>query len=275
MALSMCPKCHSKVAPTDTTCMDCGNDLLAAKVDIVEQAKREARGGPAGPASGAAAVANPAAAGMVLPGENADDKRLRSFDRQEADKLRKQRPAQIVLIGIAAVAAIAVGALIPSLLKKATAAGGLGSLSVAEFKQMGANVTSDPRVMAICAIGIALAGLLCIVGEIRRLMATNDAIMLVDAGETPNIVHLSIYTQIGLLIAAFFLPPFGLLCGIMFKFSKDSDTRSIGSLMIYASLLAIAIILMNWIWELSSRFKTAQPAKVKDIEGAWRLTSRA
>lgn len=275
MALSMCPKCHSKVAPSDTTCMDCGADLIAAKDDIFEQARREGRGGVAKPASGAAAVANPAAAGMVMPGENADEKRLRSFDKQEADKLRKQRPGQIVLIGIAALAAIASGAMIPSLLKKAAAEGGLGSLSVAGFKELGANVTSDPRIVAICALGVAVAAVLCILGEIRRLMATNAAIMLVDAGETPNIVHLSVFTQIGLLLGSFFIPPFGLICGIMFKFSKDSDTKSIGSLMIYASLLAIAIILMNWIWQLSSQFKSAAPAKAKDIEGAWRLISRA
>ncbi|MEI6499493.1 MAG: hypothetical protein WCP21_00540, partial [Armatimonadota bacterium] len=90
MAITVCPKCLSKVAPKDTLCMDCGADLLAAKVDIVEQAKREARGGPVAPASAAAALAaSSAAAGIALPGESAEEKRLRTFDKQEADKLRK------------------------------------------------------------------------------------------------------------------------------------------------------------------------------------------
>lgn len=274
MALSICPKCHSKVAPTDTICMDCGTDLLAAKQDIVEQAKKEARGGPAGPASPAAAVANPAAAGMVLPGENADEKRLRVFDKQEADKLRKQRPAQVVLVVMALVGGLVAAGGASTLLKKATAAGGLKSLNVAAFKEMGLDVVSDPRVLTICAMCLALAGLLCLVGEIRRLLDTNAAIKLVDAGETPNVVHLSSFTQIGLLVGAFFAPPLGLLVGIMFKFSKDADTRNIGSLMIYASLLAIAIVLVNWIWSLAaSAAKNVAPSKGggKDLDGAWLL----
>ena len=255
MALSICPKCHSKVAPTDTICMDCGADLIDAKLDIVEQAKREARGGPAAPASPAAAAANPAAAGIMAPGENADAVRLRVFDKQEADKLRQQRPGQIALVVIAALAGIVFAVTSLTFIKKAADLGGLKSLSVAEFKKLGADVASDPRVLAVCCICLALAGLLCLIGEIRRLLATNEAIRYVEAGETPNIIHLSIYTQIGLLLAAFFAPPFGLICGIVFKFSHDGDTKSMGSLMVYASLLGIAIVLINWIWAASSAAK--------------------
>lgn len=265
MALSICPKCHSKVAATDTVCMDCGADLLEAKHDIVEQAKREARGGPAAPASPAAAVANPAAAGIMLPGENADEKRLRVFDKQEADKLRKQRPAQVVLVIIAAIAGVVFAAASSGFLKKAADLGGIKSLSVAAFKKLGADVGSDPRILAVCCLCLALAGLLCLIGEIRRLLATNEAIRYVEAGETPNLVHLSVFTQIGLLLAAFFLPPFGLICGIMFKFSHDSDTKNMGSLMIYASLLAIAIVLMNWIWAASSAMKSNMAPKEKGV----------
>lgn len=265
MALTICPKCHSKVAPTDTMCMDCGADLIDAKIDIVEQAKRESRGGPAAPASPAAAVANAAAAGIMAPGENAEEKRLRVFDKQEADKLRKQRPAQVVLVIIAAVAGLVFAATSSELLKKAAEAGGIKSLSVAAFKKLGADVASDPRILALCCIALAVAGLLCLIGEIRRLMATNEAIRYVEAGETPNLVHISVFTQIGLLLAAFFLPPFGLICGIMFKFSHDPDTKGMGSLMIYASLLAIAIILMNWIWAASSALKSNIAPKEKSV----------
>lgn len=266
MALTICPKCHCKVAPTDTICMDCGADLIDAKHDIVEQAKRESRGGPAGPASPAAAAANPAAAGIMLPGEKLDEKRLRVFDKQEADKLRKQRPAQAVLVIIAAIAGVVFAAASSGFLKKAAELGGIKSLSVAQFKALGLDVISDPRVAAVCTLALALAALLCLIGEIRRLLATNEAIRYVEAGETPNIIHISVFTQIGLLLAAFFLPPFGLICGIMFKFSHDADTKSMGSLMIYASLLAIAIVLMNAIWKVSSDYKpNSTPAKGKDV----------
>lgn len=273
MALSLCPKCHSKVAPSDTICMDCGADLLTAKVDIVEQAKKDARGGPVAPAGAAAALAaSSAAAGVVLPGENSEETRLRNYDKQEADKLRKQRPAQIVLLIIAAVAGGVSAASASGMLKKAAEAGGLKSLSVAAFKEMGLDVVSDPRIVALSCLCLAVAGLLCVIGELRRLLDTNTAIKLVAAGETPNIVHLSTFTQIGLLIASFFAPPFGLICGIMFKFSKDPDTKNIGSLMIYASLLAVAIVLMNWIWAASSAMKTnLAPKGGKGDEGAWLL----
>lgn len=275
MALSICPKCHSKVAPTDTTCMDCGADLIAAKTDIVEQAKREARGGPAAPASAAAATAaNAAAAGIAMPGENAEEKRLRTFDKQEADKLRQQRPAQVVLLAIAAVAMLVCAGAALGFLKKAAEIGGLKSLEVAAFKELGLEVISDPRILAISCLALALAGLLCVIGEIRRLLDTNVAIRLVDMGETPNLIHLSAFTQIGLLLAAFFLPPFGLICGIMFKFSRDADTRNIGGLMVYASLLAIAIVMMNWIWKASSELKSNMAPKGEKGggDGAWLWT---
>lgn len=252
MRATTCPKCQARVSPTDDTCMDCGADLIDARQDIVEQAKQNARSST-GPASPAAAVANPAAAGLVVPGENADEKRLRVFDKQEADKLRAQRPAQVVLIIIALAAAGAMAAVASGYLKKAGGMPAIKTLSVAEFKALGLNVFSDERIMFIVTAGLALAGLLCVIGEVKRLLGTNSAIAYVAAGETPNVVHISAFTQMGLIIGSFFAPPLGLIMGILFKFSKDQDTRAIGSLMIYASLLSIAIIVVNWIWSLASQ----------------------
>lgn len=265
---TICPKCHSKVAPSDTICMDCGADLIAAQNDVIEQAKKEARGMTA-PASPAAAVANPAAAGLVLPGENAEEKRLRVFDKQEAENLRKQRPAEIMLTSIALVGSCICFAVASSILKKAGGLPGIKTLNAAEFKKLGLDVVSDPRIMFIAAACLTLAGVLCLIGEMRRLMATNSAIRAVAAGETPNVVRLSVFTQIGLLVAAFFLPPAGLVLGILFKFSKDSETRNIGSLMIWASLLCIAIVLFNWIWSIASTaMQNKLPQKTK-IETSW------
>jgi len=258
MRISTCPKCGAKPAPNDTVCLDCGQDLLAAKQDIVEQAKAQART-TAGPASPAAAVANPAAAGMVLPGENAEEKRLRVFDKQEAEKLRAQRPAMIVLIVLAGIAAAAMFVVAKGYLSKAGGLSALKTLNVAAFKELGLNVFSDERVMFVITAALALAGLLCIIGEVRRLFGVSSAIAAVVRNETPNVVHISGFTQIGLLLAAFFAPPIGLILGIMFKLSKDEDTRSIGSLMIYAALLSAAILVVNWIWSLASASLPSRP----------------
>lgn len=267
MRPTICPKCHCRVSPSDVTCMDCGADLIDARQDIVSEAMKSARPSN-GPASPAAAVANPAAAGLVLPGESADEKRLRVFDKQEAEKLRAQRPAQVVLIVIALVAAAVMGAVASGYLKKAGGLAGLKTLNVAEFKALGLNVFSDERVMFIVTAGVALAALLCIIGEVKRLIGTNQAIAYVAAGETPNVVHISAFTQIGLIVGSFFAPPVGLILGILFKFSKDQDTRAIGSLMIYASLLAIAIIAVNWIWSLASQSLQSRPAPKKEVDDA-------
>lgn len=267
MRSTICPKCHSRVAPSDVTCMDCGADLIDARQDIVEQAKKEARG-PAGPASGAAAVANPSAAGIVLPGETAEEKRLRVFDKQEADKLRAQRPAMIVLIVIAAAVAIVMTALALNYLKQADGLASFKSLNVNAIKALGLNVYADPRIMFLTTAALALAGLLCIVGEVKRLIGTNIAIACVAAGETPNVVHISSFTQIGLLLAAFFAAPLGLILGILFKFSRDEDTRTIGGLMIYAAVAAIGLLVLNWVWSLASSIQPKQKTPVKEVEDA-------
>lgn len=265
MRSTICPKCHSRVAPSDVVCMDCGADLIDARHDIVEQAKKEAKG-PSGPASPAAAVANPAAAGMILPGESADEKRLRIFDKQEADKLRAQRPAQVVLIVIALVGAIVAAVLASNYLKQADGLASLKSLSVKEIKDLGLNVFSDPRIMFLTTAFLALAGLLCIIGEVKRLLGTNCAIACVDAGETPNLIHISSFTQAGLLIASFFAAPLGLILGLVFKFSKDPDTRTIGGLMIYVSVAAIGLLLVNWLWSLAAQFAPQPKAAPKELQ---------
>ncbi|MBU0609323.1 MAG: zinc ribbon domain-containing protein [Armatimonadetes bacterium] len=275
MRVSSCPKCGAKVAQSDNVCMDCGEDLIAASQDIVQQAMKEAKV-PAGPASPAAAVASAAAAGLVLPGENADEKRLRVFDQQEADLLRKQRPAMVVILLLALAGAVVMFAVAANTLKQAEGWAGVKSLSVAEFKKLGIDVFSDPRVMFVLAAGVALACTLCVIGEARRLWGTCTAIAAVSRSETPNVVHISVFTQIGLIVGAFCAPPVGLILGIIFKFSKDEDTRSIGSLMIYASLLAAAILVVNWIWSLASASlpaKSAPAIKGGGDEGValWRL----
>lgn len=250
MAMNNCPKCSAPVSQSDTHCMDCGADLLAARNDIIKQAMQSAPT-VAKPASPAAAVANAAAAGIVLPGENAEEKRLRVFDKQAAEEYRKQRPASIVVVIICAVAACVAAALAAGFLKQAGGLPGLKGLNYAGFKALGFNLTSDPRVMFLLAGGLALAGLLCFVGEVLRLWAICSAIAAVGRGEVPNVVGIAVFTLVGLVLASFLLPPLGVIMGVMFKLSKDHDTSALGSLMVYAGLAALAVLVVNTIWGLA------------------------
>jgi hypothetical protein len=251
MRLSICPKCRAKVSPTDTVCLDCGEDLISLKSDIVEQAKREAQGLSA-PPTPAAAVANPAAAGLVAPNELAEDKRLRVFDKQAAARLRQERPAVAVVAAIAFIIALVILAVCANYFKQAQGFVGLKSLTLTEIRGLGLNLIVDPRLMLIVTFMLSLAALLCALGEVLRLLATNTAIAAVDAGETPNIVGMTAPTQAGLMIGAVFAPPAGIILGIFLRFSKDPDTRGVASQMIWAGLIAAALVLVNWGWSLAA-----------------------
>lgn len=259
--MSNCPKCGAKVSQTDTQCLDCGLDLIQARTDIVKQAQQNART-VAKPASGAAAAANPAAAGLVLPGESAEEKRLRVFDKHQAQDLRKQRPALFVTVILAAALAAGLAAVAKGFLQQAGGFAGLKTLTYAQFKALGFGLFSDPRIMFIICAGLALAAFLCLVGEGLRLWAVSAAITAVARGEVPNVVGVAVFTMVGLVMAAFFCPPLGLVMGILFKLSKDQDTSSLGSMMIYAAVLAAAVVIVNTIWNLAAaNLKTAPPAK--------------
>lgn len=260
--MSNCPKCGAKVSQTDTQCLDCGLDLVQARVDIVKQAQQNART-VAKPATGAAAAANPAAAGLVVPGESAEEKRLRVFDKQQAQELRKQRPAIVVAAILAAAFTGGLATAAKGFLGSAGGFAAIKTLTYAQFKALGFGLFSDPRIMFIVCAGLALAAFLCLVGEGLRLWAVSAAITAVARGQVPNVVGVAVFTMIGLVIAAFFCPPVGLIMGILFKLSKDQDTNSLGSMMIYAAILAAAIVVVNTIWNLAAaHLKTAPAAKV-------------
>lgn len=257
--MSNCPRCGAKVSQTDTQCLDCGLDLVQARIDIVKEAQKNAPT-VAKPATGAAAAVNPAAAGLVAPGESAEEKRLRIFDKQQAQELRKQRPAVVVALVLAVAATAGLAALAKGFLGGAGGFAGIKTLTYAQFKALGFNLFTDPRVMFIVCAGLALAAFLCLIGEALRLWAVSAAITAVARGQVPNVVGVAIFTMIGLVIAAFFCPPLGLITGILFKLSKDQDTNSLGSMMIYASLLAAAVVIVNTIWNLAAAHLKAPPA---------------
>ena len=261
MRMTTCPNCRAKVSQTDTHCMDCGVDLIATRNDIAKQAARNAPT-VAKPASTGAALGSPAAAGIVAPGETAEEKRLRVFDQQQASELRKQRPAIAVTALLSLVFTIGLAATTKGYLLKAGGLAGLKTLTYAQFKALGLGVVGEPRVTSIICAGLALAAFLCFVGEVLRLWAVSSAITAVARNEIPNVVGIVVFTMVGLAIAAFFCPPLGIVVGVLLKLSRDPDTSSMGTTMIYAGLLSAGIVVMNTIWNLAgANLKTAAPAR--------------
>jgi cellulose synthase/poly-beta-1,6-N-acetylglucosamine synthase-like glycosyltransferase len=81
------------------------------------------------------------------------------------------------------------------------------------------------------------------------------------------VVGISSFTVIGLIIASFVIPPLGVILGILFKFSKDDDTRDLGGKMIMAAIVAIVLFAINLLVGLLSGLKAVQPRPERGLSG--------
>ncbi|MGI5820061.1 MAG: hypothetical protein ACOX9R_18405 [Armatimonadota bacterium] len=257
MAVQICPECGAICQETDTHCMDCGCDIAEAERAITRRAKED-RGG--GPAVGDAHTIEGAAAGMAEPGETSEKVRLKQFDRHMAERLERERAAVI----ITAIIALVIGAAILLVgLKVLQSAGGveaLRSLEYSDLRLRGFGAFVVPGFYGLLTLLLGLAGLLCAVGQIRRVILANRAIAQVKRGERPELVGISQLTWIGLLIASFVAPPLGIVLGIIFVLSKDESTRLLGSQMIKSAILAILIVVAHLIWNLIADLASREPA---------------
>ncbi len=243
MASNTCPKCGSPVSPTDMQCMDCGADLAETRRKTREQLRQESVAGRTGSSDEPKVVARTAAsAGRALPGESSKDTRLRVFDKQEAEVLKSEAGAALVLAIIAAVVGLALLAL--GLMRMKT--GGWGevfSVRPKDLQSFGGLV--DARLIAIVLVGLGLGGVLIAVGMFIRWGRAGAAVRSVAAGEKPEIVGLNGALQVGLLLLAVFCPPAGLIIGIILKLSKDSDIAGFGGTMIWISIGVIVLVAAN------------------------------
>ncbi len=251
MGVTICPKCGAMVRQTDTHCMECGVDLAEAEREIARREK-ESRGG--GPLVGDAQTVQGAAAGMAAPGETSEKVRIKEFDRHLADKLQRERTAVIVTAVIALIAGAAVLLLGLSALSQAGGLQVLRELSYGDLRERGLGAFADRGFQSALMILLGLAGLLCAVGQIHRIVMAGRAIAQVKRAERPDLVGISSLTWYGLLIASFVCPPLGIILGIIFKFGQDDDTRALGGSMIRSALIAIAVVGAHLIWNALAGF---------------------
>jgi hypothetical protein len=248
MALDKCPRCGSKVQPTDSVCLDCGLDLIAAREKIVAEAQSAA---PA--PRPAVAVTNPAAAGLAT--DVGEATRLREFDEELAEKLRGERAAALLTALISLCAGLAFLWLGRKLLAQVGGWRALPTLTSAYLRERGFGLFADPLFLAALALGLALAGLLTAAGQFHRTYTGTQAIEDIRFGGRPRVVGISAFTTLGLLLASFLLPPVGLLLGLIFKLSDDPDTRDLGGRMVTVSLLAVGLFVVNLLWGFAAGLK--------------------
>lgn len=241
--------------PTDTQCMGCGADLLAAGRHWDQQLREQSLA--ARTASGQQQAGGDAAAPQyVTPGETSDDTRLRIFDRQEAKRLAHERASTLVIAVLAGVVSLVL-LILGAVRLLSVGFSEVGTLRFATLRNWA--VLTDPRFVAIILTGPGVAGTMCAAGMIRRAIMAGRAIQEVKRAEKPTIVSLSWLTHYGLLLLAVFCPPLGLILGVLLKFSSDQDIKNTAGTMIIVSLVVIAILVVNGLLGLAEGLKTAPP----------------
>ncbi|MGC9316552.1 MAG: zinc ribbon domain-containing protein [Armatimonadota bacterium] len=251
MALTICPKCGATVQETDTHCMECGVNLAEAERELARREK-QTRGG--GPIIGDEPVIQGAAAGMAEPGETSEKVRLKEFDKQLAEKLVAERTAVIVTVVIALVAGA--GTLLAgwSALKAVGGVAAVKAMSYTDLRERGLGAFADQTFVSVLLILLGLSGLLCMAGQIHRLVLAQRAVAQVRAGERPPVVGISGMTAWGLVIASFICPPLGIILGIIFKLAQDESTRDLGGAMVKSALVAVAVVVAHLIWNAVAGF---------------------
>jgi len=257
--MPLCPKCGAEVAATDANCMDCGEDLLAAKEKeraLLRSQSVAARTGTAG-GSAVGPPKNPAAAGVAGVGErSSDETRLRAFDKQEAKRLEQERTTAWVTAGLALLIGIAFA--IVGLLR-IKAGGGFGDIMPALKPQaLREGALFSPVVIGLMAAGTGLSGLLVGIGQIRLAVTASRAITDVKLNRKPAIAQVSTFTRLGLFLLCVFFPPLGFIIGLVMLFGRNPDLKGLGSSMTFISLSIMVLLGVNQLWKVFENMKSAK-----------------
>jgi hypothetical protein len=244
--------------------MDCGADLaeaagLAARLDDAIRVKQPV-------AAQAAPRVGAAARGMAAVGESSDATRLRIFDRHEAEKLRAERVTAFATAGIALILCVVFGVVAMNRFEAADGMAGVKELTMGSLR--GWDAFTNKAIAAIWFAGASLGSLLCVVGQVVRGLKASKAIALVAANKKPEIVGISVATQIGMLIYAVICPPFGIIVGIIMKLSKDENTSALGGMVLLFGFGALIVLVGNWLWGLGEAAAAKRRPAPKVEEGA-------
>ena len=249
MADLKCPQCGATVAPSDSNCMDCGVDLAIARTKKQEELRAISIGGTrTGPPSPVVATANPAAAGIHLGGETSDETRLKYFDKELAKHLKSELGVTVFTALVGIIAGIALAYIGFGALK---AAGGMDAVKAVSLKAMRMSDGFPPGLTGLLLLGNGLSAFLCGVGQSIHFMAQRGAIQQVERGEKPDVVVMCEVTHFGMLGLAIFCPPFGLIVGLLLKFSKDGDMKGLGGQMMLFSAAVLGLLIANMVWGLA------------------------
>ncbi len=251
MRLERCPKCNAKIALLDTQCLDCGEDLVKHQEELRKAATTKRVLSHKERIEMAQRAAAAAARGRAFGVETSEETRLRTFDKYEAQKAKQE----MITAWATAAIGLAIGIVLLRIgLDKYKATGGVAGwrgLSMAKLRHTDA--LFGETFLGLVLLGLALSSLLCAIGQTFRAIVAHKSIAAVARGEKPRVVYIHPTTRFGLILAAVFCPPAGLLFGLLMKlFGRDEDTKSLGGAMLLAAVAVLAIGLLNFLWGLAA-----------------------
>jgi hypothetical protein len=190
------------------------------------------------------------------------------YDQIYAEKLQKEKQATMIIAVVAAgVGIIFLGTAMVFLGHAGGFGGMIHSLTPSTMRGEGLGALGDNGFLAGIFLGLGLAGILTGLGQMQRVKLMVDAIEDVKFGGRPTVVAIPAATSYGMILASFLFPPFGIVLGIIFKLSDDSDTRDLGTRMLLAGVAAIALFVINWLWGLAAHLKDVAPREKSVPEG--------
>lgn len=257
MRLERCPKCNAKVGPSDTQCLDCGEDLLKHLEQLRDAATTKKQLTAKERIERAQAAARAAAHGRGFGVETSEETRMRTYDKHEAERVRNEMLTAWATVAIALILHLVAFKLGINQFKHGGGVTGLREVSMAQVREWGFGMAVQPSVQTLVYMGIALGLFLCLVGQIWRGVRAHQSIAAVARGEKPELVYLHSATRAGLIVVSAACPPAGIIFGLMMRIlGRDEDTKSLGGSMLIAAIIVLVILGLNMLWGLAANLKS-------------------
>jgi hypothetical protein len=266
MRLDRCPKCNARVGPTDDVCLDCGMDLKAHLEELRKAATAKRQLTPEEIRERAQKAAAAASRGRAFGVERSDETRLRTFDKHEAEVVQSDVLASWVTAGIALVIGIVAIGMASNQLNAAGGVDGLKVLSMAQLREWGFGLVTQPPLLALVGTGLAIGGLLCAAGQVWRAVLGQKSVAAVARGKKPLVLGTHPATRAGLVLGAIVCPPVGVVVGLIMRVgARTEDTKAMGGQILLASVAVLAILGLNMLWGVAANLKPAeQPPGAKE-----------